>query len=116
MRTNAPRFRLRTAALLGAILLTVASVAGCQGGLNRRSSFAADPVVIDDGASGGSAFDAAPRRVTWVQRHPLFFQPVEWYQRANNPVVGVIQGAVIGVPVGVVGEARQIIVGCPVRP
>lgn len=66
---------------------------------------------------GGSGVIGEARPVTFVDRHPLLYKPVEWYDRAApNPLLGVASATFIGIPAGALGEARQIIVGCPVRP
>lgn len=72
-------------------------------------------------STGGAQMSAAQpadygyRRVgagtSFVERHPLLYEPYVQYQQAGpNPVVKVLTG-VASVPLGVVKEANQIIMG-----
>ncbi|ADV64006.1 UDP-3-O-(3-hydroxymyristoyl) glucosamine N-acyltransferase [Isosphaera pallida ATCC 43644] len=109
-----PVARLMMAATLAAGLMVGS---GCGGSRNLRIAGQSpelfdSPLIQNEGITIGEA-----RRVSFVDRHPLLYKPVEWYNRApNNPIVGVLSATVVGIPAGVLGEARQIIVGCPVRP
>ena len=95
---------------LGLAILAALSATGCYGGgFTRGGVVASDPalVAVDPGV-------ASPRRATFVDRHPLLRTPVEVYEsHGSKPVCKAAAAAVIGVPLGVVGEIRQIIVGCP---
>ena len=95
---------------MGLAFLTVLSATGCHGGAFYRGGLvASDPAFV---AVGPGA--ASPRRATFVDRHPLFRKPVEVYEsHGSKPVCKAAAAAVIGVPAGIVGEIRQIIVGCP---
>jgi hypothetical protein len=61
---------------------------------------------------------APARNVTWVDRHPLFSKPRDIYEKTNNnsPVVKTAAATVIGIPSGILGELRQIVVGAPATP
>lgn len=72
-------------------------------------------------STGGAQMSAARpadygyRRVgagtSFVERHPLLYEPYVQYQQAGpNPVAKVLTG-VASVPLGVVKEANQIIMG-----
>ena len=52
--------------------------------------------------------------MTWVDRHPLFIKPREYYDNSgSNRVVKAAAATVIGVPAGIIGEIKQIVVGTP---
>jgi hypothetical protein len=52
--------------------------------------------------------------LTWVDRHPLFSKPRDYYDNSGtNKVVKTAAAAVIGVPAGIFGELKQIVVGAP---
>jgi hypothetical protein len=69
------------------------------------------------GARGPGAVVASPvpgTTVSWVDRHPLFSRPREYYETTpSNKVVKAAAATVIGVPAGLFGELRQIVVGAP---
>jgi hypothetical protein len=49
---------------------------------------------------------------TWVDRHPLFSKPRQYYESTgNNKVAKTAAAAVLGVPAGIYGELKQIVVG-----
>ena len=76
----------------------------------------AEPSLIDPYDAGASelAEVPAPRTVTFVDRHPLLSRPRDYYQSSGqNPVVKATAATVIGIPAGVFGEIRQIVVGQP---
>jgi hypothetical protein len=103
--------------------LAVASLGfqiGCQNSGQRRMA-AREPGLsasVDGAPSTTIAGSTTPvRSVTWVDRHPLFFKPRDMYEKTdNNPVVKTAAAAVIGVPSGILGELRQIVVGAPPAP
>ncbi|RUL84325.1 hypothetical protein [Tautonia sociabilis] len=97
---------------IGMVLLALA--AGMTTGCHRKEflrnqSIAMDPsIVASDPAAG------VPNRVTFVDRHPMLRKPVEYYQSTGTGTAGkVAAAALIGVPAGILGEMRQIVVGCP---
>ena len=80
----------------------------------RDRSVAMDPPLVSADPAQDDPLLAEPRRATFVDRHPLLRKPVEYYQSSGpNPVGRVASATLIGVPAGVLGEMRQIIVGCP---
>ena len=96
----------------------VAPVAGCQSGGPRRLASGEQSLSTPLEVGPGTAVVERPaspvRTVTWVDRHPLFSKPRDYYESAgNNPVVKTATAAVVGVPVGLFGELRQIVVGAP---
>jgi hypothetical protein len=57
---------------------------------------------------------APPKTVSWVDRHPLFSKPRDyWESSGDNKVVKVGAATFVGVPVGFYGEVKQIILGTP---
>src|SRR4051794_39586514 len=99
---------------LALALLAVVGTSGCQWAPSRRAVAAAEP-GLDPPARTGAAADGAPERaVTFVDRHPLFGKPREYYENSgSNKVVKTAAAAVVGVPVGIFGELKQIVVGAP---
>jgi hypothetical protein len=54
---------------------------------------------------------------SFVDRHPLFYKPREYYESTgNNKVTKTAASAVLGVPAGIYGELKQIVVGTPPAP
>jgi hypothetical protein len=52
--------------------------------------------------------------VTYVDRHPLLSKPREyWDSSGDNKIVKAGAATFIGVPVGLYGEIKQIVVGTP---
>jgi len=72
-----------------------------------------DGVAVTDGTR-----EVAPvKSVTWVDRHPLFYKPRDYYDTAgNNTLVKVGAATFVGVPVGFFYEIKQIVVGTPPEP
>jgi hypothetical protein len=99
--------------IAAACLLAVAP--GCQNG-NRRIA-RAEPVLgppLEPGATLVEATPVAPS-VTWVDRHPMFSKPRDIYGSTNgNGFVKAAAATLVGIPVGVAGEVKQIVVGKPV--
>jgi hypothetical protein len=58
-----------------------------------------------------------PKTVTWVDRHPLFYKPRDYYDTSgSNTLVKVGAATFVGVPVGMFYEVKQMIVGVPPEP
>ena len=52
--------------------------------------------------------------VSAVDRHPLLSKPKQYYDDTNsNKVAKTAAAAFIGVPAGIYGELKQIVVGVP---
>jgi hypothetical protein len=50
--------------------------------------------------------------LTFVDRHPLFSKPREFYETSNGSKVAKTAAATfVGIPAGFVGEMRQILAG-----
>lgn len=107
--------RIQRARIL--VLIAIAMLlAGCT---SARSSYrpiaAAEPPL--DALGGDPTLIAevpAARPVTIVDRHPLLYKPREYYENSgDNKLTKTAAAALIGVPAGIIGEFRQIIVGQP---
>lgn len=99
--------------------LAAIALAGCKGGPSRRTLASAEPALsppIDEGST--TVVSASPSQgTTFVDRHPLLFKPREYYtQSGNNPLVKSAAAVVVGVPAGILGELKQIVVGAPTEP
>ena len=91
-------------------MFVMAPLSGCNSA-NKRGSLAMGEPGLDEVVGPNVA---AARPVTWVDRHPLFSKPRDFYEQTNSNVL--VKGAaatVIGIPVGVFGEAKQIVGGTP---
>ena len=110
-----------------AISLTIVlwiAAAGCQTAGPRKPVVTTEPglagPVDGDGtvvAADGTRQVAPPRTVTWVDRHPLFSKPRDyWDTSGDNKIVKAAAATFVGVPVGMYGEVKQIIVGAPEEP
>lgn len=88
---------------------------GCQTGASGRRVASAEPTLLPPSEPGTSVVQTEPtRQVTWADRHPLFIKPREYYDNSgSNRVVKAAAATVIGVPAGIIGEIRQIVVGAP---
>ena len=99
------------ASLTGLVIL---AVSGCAGGGPGRRVVAAEPGAALPGEEDTVVVGppAQARGVTFVDRHPLLSKPRDYYESSgNNKFVKTMAAGVIGVPAGVVGELRQIVVG-----
>ncbi|HEV3164611.1 MAG TPA: hypothetical protein VGZ22_11335 [Isosphaeraceae bacterium] len=97
------------------VLFAVAAMPGCQASQSRRAALApAEPSLVTAGEGGSTIVEAPPKSITFVDRHPLFSKPREFYDNSgNNKVVKAAAATVVGVPAGIVGELRQIVIGQP---
>lgn len=98
--------------------LSLAMLAGCARYQTRRPIAAGeppldlqgDPVVVTPVAPPGQP-------VAFADRHPLFTKPREYYEiSGENKLVKVGAATIIGIPAGLIGEMRQIVVGQPEAP
>jgi hypothetical protein len=74
----------------------------------------AGPVGTDGGVTvaDGTRDIPPPKSVTWVDRHPLFYKPRDYYDSSgNNTLVKVGAATFVGVPVGFFYEVKQIVIG-----
>jgi hypothetical protein len=91
------------------------ATAGCQGTGSRRTASAPEPALSGALDSGGTLAETRPAKtVTVVDRHPLFSKPREyWDSSGDNKIVKAAAATFVGVPVGLFGEVKQIVVGVP---
>ena len=112
---NGPRW-------LAPALTAMLVLPGCQSAPSRRAALASAEPGLAGGATTGTApstvVETPPARaVGFVDRHPLFTKPREYYDSSGtNPVVKAAAATVVGIPAGLVGEIRQIVVGAPPAP
>jgi hypothetical protein len=103
--------------VFASLALAVAMV-GCQSGPSRKTLASAEP-ALSPPVEGGTAIAAAPgasspRTMSFVERHPLFYKPRDYYESSgDNTVVKSAAAVVVGVPAGIYGELKQIVVGAP---
>jgi hypothetical protein len=96
--------------------LVVAS--GCSGGPSKRTLASSEPGLSTvPGDTDVAIVDRAkpvPSSTAFVDRHPLFSKPRDYYEKTGtNKVAKTAAAAVIGVPAGIYGEIKQIVVGAP---
>ncbi|MDG3003892.1 hypothetical protein [Paludisphaera mucosa] len=105
--------RLRVFAFL-TLATAVLAISGCHSG-GRRSAVGGEPALSGLDAEDKAYLDApAARQETVVDRHPLFAKPREyWENSGDNRIVKAAAATFVGVPVGFVGEVKQIFVGAP---
>ncbi len=106
--------RGRFLAVLAGLVIVAAS--GCAGGGPGRRVVAAEPGAAlpgeEDTVVVGPPSQA--KGVAFVDRHPLLSKPRDYYESSgNNKFVKSMAAGVIGVPAGIVGELKQIVVGRP---
>ena len=97
------------------IALAAAPALGCQRQqFVRNQSVDMNPPLVSADPIATDPALADPRSVTFADRHPLLRKPAEYYQSAGpSPARKVAAATVIGIPAGILGEMRQIVVGCP---
>ena len=94
--------------------LVIVAVSGCAGGGPRRKVAVAEPGVALPGEEDTVVVGPPPQGVTFVDRHPLLSKPRDYYESSgNNKFVKTMAAGVVGVPAGIVGELKQIVVGRP---
>jgi hypothetical protein len=103
--------------IVGSLLAASALVApGCASSPSRRAAVAAsEPTLVTPAEPGTTVVQAPPAHVvTWADRHPLFTKPRQYYDTAgDNKAAKVAAATVVGIPAGIVGELKQIVVGAP---
>ena len=103
------------------LLCGLVALAGCQSSRHRSSQYLPPPeygMPPDAQATvptpDATAFQPAPapEEKGFVDRHPLLASPRNYYRdSSSNPVMKVLAGTFVGVPVGVVRETKQIVYG-----
>src|SRR5262249_35114384 len=94
-----------------------ALAAGCHSGPSSRPVASAEPRLTTPESGAAVAAVPPPRTLSWVDRHPLLYKPRDYYESSgNNTIVKATAATIVGIPVGVFGELRQIVVGAPGQP
>jgi hypothetical protein len=107
----------RTAQVLTVLSAAVvaASAPGCQTSPLRQAR--AEPSLTSPVEPGSTVVEAPPQTApkwSFVDRHPLFSKPRDLYESSgNNYIVKTAAATVIGIPAGLFGEIKQIVVGTP---
>jgi hypothetical protein len=99
-------------------VLAAMAATGCQSGPSKKSLASAEP-ALSPPVEGGTAVVQTPpaQGLTFVERHPLLYKPRDYYESSgNNAIVKSAAAVVVGVPAGIVGELRQIVIGTPPEP
>jgi hypothetical protein len=95
-----------------AVLATILFAAGCHGGSTYSdTSYGSAYRDADYGLPPDAqlASGVPPQEKGFVDRHPLFSAPRNYYRDSgDNVVVKVLAGTLVGVPVGIAQEAWQI--------
>jgi hypothetical protein len=100
-------------------LLTILAVStGCNSTPSKRTLASSEPgLSTTTGDPEVAIVDRAkpvPASTSFVDRHPLFYKPRDYYENTgSNKVAKTAAAAVIGVPAGLYGELKQIVVGAP---
>jgi hypothetical protein len=103
---------------LAALLMALAA-SGCSGGPSKRTLASSEPALVpsDPEVAIVDRAKPVPSTVSVVDRHPLFAKPKQYYDDTNsNKVAKTAAAAFIGVPAGIYGELKQIVVGAPPSP
>src|SRR5258708_31578933 len=100
------------------VVLAVIAGAGCKSPSRPAALAASEPALTVPGDPPPAVASTAPARTAdWVDRHPLLSKPREYYESSgSNTAVKVAAATVVGIPAGIVGELRQIVVGRPPGP
>jgi len=104
---------------IGLLVCTYGMSSGCKSPSSSRTIVEPEPGVARAAGSDGAIVDGSPaatpaKTVSVVDRHPLFSKPRDyWESSGDNKIVKAAAATFVGVPVGVYGEVKQIIVGAP---
>jgi hypothetical protein len=103
--------------VIASLLLVWGISTGCQGVGHPRTVVSPEPTLSgalesDTTVADGTHTVAPIKTTTVVDRHPLFSKPRDyWETSGDNKVVKAAAATFVGVPVGIYGEFKQIIVG-----
>ncbi len=105
---------------IGLIVCAYGMSAGCKSSpTSSRTIVSPEPPVASAASTDGVIAEsdpatAPPKTVSVVDRHPLFSKPRDyWESSGDNKIVKAAAATFVGVPVGIFGEVKQIIVGAP---
>jgi hypothetical protein len=102
---------------IAAALLLAVAMSGCSGGPSKRTLASTEPALISPGDPDAVVVDRAkpvPSTASAADRHPLLAKPKQYYDDTNsNKLAKTAAATFIGVPAGIYGELKQIVVGVP---
>jgi hypothetical protein len=105
---------------MGLIVCACGMSSGCKSSPgSSRTIVTPEPPVASAASSDGVIAEGSPaptpaKTVSVVDRHPLFSKPRDyWESSGDNKIVKAAAATFVGVPVGMFGEVKQIIVGAP---
>ena len=105
---------------IASMLIILGICAGCQSAGHPRTVVTPEPSLSGavDGDSTVAEGKVTPvKTTTVVDRHPLFSKPRDyWETSGDNKIVKAAAATFVGVPAGLYGEVKQIIVGVPTEP
>ena len=105
--------------VIGAMAFGAGVACGCKSSGTKPAVVAQEPGLTDatepDTKVAEGTIQATPvKTVGFADRHPLFVKPRQyWETSGDNRIVKAAAATFIGVPVGFVGEVKQIFVGAP---
>jgi hypothetical protein len=89
---------------------------GCHG-THSQKAVTTEPALAPMADADGTTIATPPpttKTVTFVDRHPMLYKPRDYWDGAgDNKVVKATAATVVGIPAGIVGELKQIVVGRP---
>jgi hypothetical protein len=95
------------------LAMSAALAAGCATSKNHRSAYSGEP-PLDMGSGTTGTLAQGSTGHPWVDRHPLLYKPGEVYHNTGHgPIVKTGAAILVGVPVGVAHEVKNIFVGVP---
>lgn len=101
------------------VLASALSLPGCHSAHSPKAVTTEPPLAPMADADGTTIATTPPttKSVTFVDRHPMLYKPRDYWDGAGeNKVVKATAATVVGIPAGIVGELKQIVVGRPVEP
>ncbi len=105
---------------IGLIVCVYGMGTGCKSSpSSTRTIVTPEPGVASAAGSDGVVVEGGPaaapaKTVSVVDRHPLFSKPRDyWESSGDNKIVKAAAATFVGVPAGLYGEVKQIIVGTP---
>jgi hypothetical protein len=94
----------------------VIALTGCARHRNKSIAMGSSQPVIAGASSVDQAYavDKPIAGTRFVDRHPMFYKPGEYYTTSDgNVVVRGARATFVGVPAGIVGEFKQAFRGVP---
>jgi hypothetical protein len=104
---------------IGLLVCAFGMSSGCKSNSSStRTVVSPEPSISSAAGSDSVIVEGNPpppvKTVGVVDRHPLFSKPRDyWESSGDNKIVKAAAATFVGVPVGMYGEVKQIIVGAP---